>query len=194
MRRKASTRTPAFAAMLVAGALAAYVLRGSPSATSSSAQLQQPAAEVRTQVIRRTIHIVRHERPTRSRAGPQASGARAREAPTRLSSHTSTQAPRTATSGARVSGTPASGAPALRTRTSPSNAAASNGAPAGSAPVRTHTSGSTGPNRPTSGRSTRPVRTRTSGVATRSGSSTGAVRTRTSGGSRGHDNGGGRDD
>ena len=66
MRGKITTRIPAFAAALAAGALAAYTLRGASPSTLPEAQLQRPAAEVRTQVIRRTIHVVRHEKPPRS--------------------------------------------------------------------------------------------------------------------------------
>ena len=74
--RTTNARIAALATTLVAGVLAAFALRPSTSSTGSAAHVQQQAAEVRTQVIRRTVHIVRHERPPRARttAGRGAAG------------------------------------------------------------------------------------------------------------------------
>ena len=192
MRRLASTRSAALAAALAAGALAAYTLR--PTAGSSSF-VQPQAAIVRTQVIRRTVHIVRHERPPRGR----------RTARTRVTVHNATVlapagAPRTGTSGSHAGAAAAptvvpGGAAAPRTRTSGVGVAV---APAttpatgvSGAPVRTRTSRAAAAGSPSTGAAA-PVRTRTSGGSAGSGSKGGALRTRTSGG--GHDGEGGRDD
>ncbi|MFZ1155095.1 MAG: hypothetical protein WAN93_09345, partial [Solirubrobacteraceae bacterium] len=68
-RRPTNARIAALASALAAGALAAFALRPSTTSTTGSAVHAQPqAAEVRTQVIRRTVHIVRHERPPRGRS------------------------------------------------------------------------------------------------------------------------------
>ena len=184
MNGRHTTRIPALAATLAAGVLAAYALRGGSPSTPATAQ--QPAAEVRTQVIRRTIHVVRHEKPPRSTAGSSSHSATAQGrggAPA---------ATRTATSGAHGTSSPntVSGS-APRTRTSPASGTPAGSAPA-SSPVRTHTSGSTGSGRTTTGGSSGSPRTRTSGG--HATTPTGAVRTRTSGGGEHGDGGGGHDD
>ncbi len=189
MRGKITTRIPAFAAALAAGALAAYTLRGGPASTSPTAQLQRPAAEVRTQVIRRTIHVVRHEKPPRSGRG-SSSGSAATHSGGRAPGGTSA-GPRTATSGARATASPSS---PPRTRTSPAASGPAGAAPVSSSPVRTHTSGSTGSAKGTTGGSSSPPRTRTSGSHGTVSSPSGAVRTRTSGSGERGDGGGGHDD
>jgi hypothetical protein len=168
MRSIANTRIAALAAALVTGALAAYALRPGSAVTGPTARVQPQAVEVRTQVIRRTVHIVRHERPPRPRA-----------------THGASAAGSTATALARVGTAP-------RTGTSGSHAALA-GTPAAATAPRTRTSGSTTAVAPSSG-SSAPVRTRTSGGSTGGGSGTTAVRTRTSGGGEGSDNGKGHDD
>jgi len=170
MRRIASTRIAALASALVAGALAAFVLRPSLGATTgSAAHVQQPATEVRTQVIRRTIHIVRHERPPRDRAPRGASAAGGATVVASVGA-----APRTATSGSRVAAT---------------------GAPAGVSAPRTRTSGASTGLAPATGSTGAPARTRTSGGSGGSSPAAGTVRTRTSGGGGdGGDHGQGHDD
>ncbi len=67
--RTTNARIAAVATTFAAGVLAAFALRPSTSGTSSATLARPQAAEVRTQVIRRTVHIVRHERPPRPRNG-----------------------------------------------------------------------------------------------------------------------------
>ncbi len=188
--RTTNARIAALATTLVAGVLAAFALRPSTSSTGSTAHVQQQAAEVRTQVIRRTVHIVRHERPPRARttAGRGAAGSTATIGVAGASS-----APRTGTSGSHSSAAGlATGVSAPRTRTSGASTGATPSAGAVGAPVRTRTSGTAVAGAPSTSSSGAPVRTRTSGGATSGGSGgSGAVRTRTSGGS---DGGGGHDD
>lgn len=172
--RTTNTRIAAAVTVLASGGLSAAVLQpGSGSRSASNAALQQPAVEVRTQVIRRTIHVVRHERPPRAqRPHGEPSGARG-------------SAAGSGSAGGAVA--PGAGAAAVRTASSGSHANAGAGvgvsAPsAAPAPrVRTRTSGAS------RGGST-------SGGATSGGGAKGApVRTRTSGGSH-HDDGGEHDD
>lgn len=170
-RRPSNPRIASFAAALAAGALAAFALRPAshPSATSTA---PSPVAEVRTQVIRRTIHVVHHERPPRPRSGG-AAVATAKGAPVHTAASGSHSvavagaAPRSRTSGA-------TGAAPVQT---------------GAAPVRTATSGSHSGS-PSGGQGSGKVRTRSSGAGASPGG--GSVRTRSSG--AGHGDGGGHDD
>jgi len=173
--RTTNARIAAAATTFAAGVLAAFALRPATSSTSSATVSRPQAAEVRTQVIRRTVHIVRHERPPRARGGAGTSAARSTSAATSIVGAPS--APRT-----RVSGASAVVAPTSAT--------------AGT-PVRTRTSGTAAAGEPSRRGSVAPVRTRTSGSGSGSPAAGGsgggkAVRTRTSGG--GGDNGGGHDD
>ncbi len=183
MRRIANARTAALVSALMAGALAAYSLR--PSSAGTTHLTQQPT-EVRTQVIRRTVKIVRHERPRGGHATPRTSVRHTTQVVPVVGA-----APRSATSGSHAASAGTLAAPVARTRTSPSTAAPSTGhtpsTGAAGAPVRSRTSGvSTGaPRKEAAGT---PVRTRTSGASTGSGKERGAPRTRTSGGEKaGHD-------
>lgn len=189
MRRMANTRIAALIAALTAGALAAYTLRSSPATrTGSGGRDQQQAADIRTQVIRRTVHIVRHESPHRSH-GQSINSARSAAV-----TGATGGVPRSASSGshALASGAVAqAGAP--RTRTS---GAVSTGAPsvgsAGGGTVRTRTSGtSISPSHAPSGG---PVRTRTSGAGAGSSSPNRALRTRASGAGERSDRGDGHGD
>jgi len=193
--RTANARIAALAATLVAAVLAVFALRPSVSGTGSAAHVQQQAAEVRTQVIRRTVHIVRHERPPRGRTTP----ARGTSGSAAIAgSDGARPAPRTGTSGSHPTATSvASGVSTPRTRTSGARTGAvSTGASpttgSAGAPVRTRTSGTPAASAPSRSGSSAPVRTRTSGGGTsgRGSGGNGAVRTRTSGG----DGGGGHDD
>ena len=143
MQRRHS-RAAAATSAIAAGALAAFALKPSHGTTATAVAARNPAVEVRTQVIRRTIHIVRHEHAAalpRPRGPAAVLGAGA--APARV---------HTGASGAH-SVAPATGA-ALATRTSGSHGT---GAGSPGAPVSTRTSGATG------GSFSRPV-TRTSGA------------------------------
>ena len=165
-RRPSNTRIASLAAALAAGALAAFALRpgdhGGVSAGATGAQV----AEVRTQVIRRTIHVVHHERPPRARRAV-APGVTAARAGSGAALHT-------ASSGSRATGTPPAETAPPRSRASGAPVPASSPGPTR---PRSHTSGS----RPGAGSgTTTPVRTRSSGAA---GAGPGAkARTRTSGG------------
>lgn len=131
--RTTNARIAAAATTFAAGVLAAFALRPATSSTSSATVSRPQAAEVRTQVIRRTVHIVRHERPPRARGGAGTSAAR------------STSAVRTRTSGTAAAGEPSrrgSVAP-VRTRTSGGGSPAAGGSGGGKA-VRTRTSGGGG--------------------------------------------------
>jgi hypothetical protein len=163
-----NARVAAAIAALAAGGVSAFALTRPSTHQATQAASRQAAVEVRTQVIRRTIHVVRHERPPRPKGSvyvlPRGGGVRGTSPPAR-----------TASSGAhRSSGVTEAAASPVRTR---SSSGASRG---GSArPIGANT----------------PVRTRTSGAKPTGGGREGAaVRTRTSGG-HGHDDGGqGRDD
>jgi hypothetical protein len=195
--RNTNARIAALATTLVAGVLAVYALRPSTSGTGSAAHVQQQAAEVRTQVIRRTVHIVRHERPPRGRGTP----ARGLPGSTATIGAAASPMPRTGTSGshpavAGVAGV-ATGVSAPRTRTSGASARPTPPTSSAGAPVRTRSSGTSAAGAPSKSSPGAPVRTRTSGASTGGGSgASGAVRTRTSGGSGGDggDHGAGHDD
>ena len=177
MRRRYS-RMAAATAALVAAALAVFALRP-PSKTAVTSAAGNPAVEVRTVVIRRTIHIVKHEHvPGRVGANGGARG-----------SHNAGAAPRTSSSRSRAAGSTAVAGGTVSTRVSGSHSVA---ASPGSAPVTTRTSaartGSTGG----SGSSGHPVTTRTSRTSGPSGGPSGKpVSTRTSGSGRNHGGDGG---
>ncbi len=195
-RRISNTRIAALASTLAAGALAAFALRSSPATIGTAAQVNPQAAEVRTQVIRRTVHIVRHERPPRGHLKYGRSSGAGAIAGGRASVIGSP--PRTAASGSHSgapSGPAITSAPRTRTSSVGVRPAPSSAAPA---PARTRTSGARGgapsSGAPTKGGAGAPVRTRTSGASAGGGSGAGgAIKTRTSGG--GNDGGGrGHDD
>jgi hypothetical protein len=182
MRRK-YTRIVATLTALAAGALAAYALRPAPGTTVALAA-RNPAVEVRTEVIRRTIHIVKHV------PGAGAGGYRSP-----MSGH---RGGYVRTGASRLHSGAASGASpgVVSTHVSGSHASAG-GTTYAAAPVTTHTSGShgasSGGSSGGSGSSGGTVRTSTSGSKHGSGSSGGPVHTRTSGGHGGDggDGGGG---
>src|SRR5207248_724385 len=66
MRRRYS-RTAAVVLALLAGGLAAFALRPTAGTSTTAVAARNPAVEVRTQVIRRTIHVIRHEPGARLR-------------------------------------------------------------------------------------------------------------------------------
>lgn len=170
-RRPSNTRIAAFVSALAAGVLAALALRPGPHAAGSSAGAAAQVAEVRTQVIRRTIHVVHHERPPRPHASaPRQTGGGASAA---------SPAVHTGASGSHAAGGATAEAPRSRT----SALSGSTPAASGTAP-RSRTSGA---GSATGGGSTTPARTRSSGAA--GGGSGTSVRTRSSG-----DGGGGHDD
>lgn len=178
--RTRHTRTAAATAALAAGVLAAMSLRPSAHATPTLAA-RNPAVEVRTQVIRRTVHVsgrAHHgSMPARRRAGsvgPVRRGA----------SHGGA----TRTSGSHTAPGPAHPVGSVVTRPSPGHT--SPGVPASSAhPVTTRPSpGHAGS--PPSAAAPRPVATRTSPgrSSTGTGSSSAApVSTHSSGSHHGDD-------
>lgn len=167
--RKTHTRFVGVLAALLAAGLAGFSLRSQPKSSVSLAA-RGPAPAVTTQVIHRTIHIVRHEHPRTAPGLRPGSATRAggggvsgvRSVHTRASgSHsagsagaavavgggavtTRTSASRAAT-GATPSGSAPAGAP-VTTRTSPSHASTPSGsAPTGARPTtRTSSHGSSG--------------------------------------------------
>ena len=191
---KTQTRIAGSVAALLAAGLAGFSLRSSPSSPTALAA-RNPAADVRTQVIRRTIHIVRHEHARR--------GAR----PYRLTSVTGggvgahpASAVRTRASASHAAGsaaTAAAGTGAVTTRTSASHSVGSSAAGSGSssAPVTTRTSASHSAGSPAGGSGSSPghVTTRTSSHGS-SSSGTGHVATRSSGGGGDGGDGGGNGD
>jgi hypothetical protein len=192
--RTTNARIAALATTLVAGVLAVFALRPSTSGTGSAAHVQPQAAEVRTQVIRRTVHIVRHERPPRGRGA----SSRRLAGSTATVRATASPVPRTGTSGSHPAAAGvATAVSAPRTRTSGASTRPTPSTRPAGAPVRTRSSGTSAAGTPSKSGSGAPVRTRTSGASTGGGSGgSGAVRTRTSGGSGGDggDHGGGHDD
>ena len=170
--RKRYSRIAAATTAIVAAALAVLALQPSPK-TAVTLAARNPVVEVRTVVIRRTIHIVKHEHA-------QTAAGRNGGAPV---SHGTGTAPRTRTSAAHSSGSAAAGA--ISTHASGSHPVT---ASPGTAPVTTRTSRASGGSTGRSG-SAAPVRTRTS---TTSGSASGKpVSTRTSGAGGGGDGGDG---
>jgi hypothetical protein len=204
MGRKHS-RTAAVALAVAAGALAAFALRPAAGTTTATLAARNPAVEVRTQVIRRTIHVIRHEpgAALRGSRGPSSvvaaghgpSHGRARTAAS--GGHRSTSSPAAAAAVTRASGargqstghTSASVGPVV-THASGSHSSAP--APAGH-PVSTRTSGS---HSSAPAPASRPVSTRTSGShGTSPARSSARPITRSSGAShRGGDDGGGSGD
>jgi hypothetical protein len=185
--RTRHTRTAAATAALAAAVLAAMSLRPSAHATPTPAA-RNPAVEVRTQVIRRTIHV---PGPRRHGSSPARGPAGTVGLRTRGTSHGGT----TRASGMHT-GT-AAGHPAAPVATRPSPGHTSPGQPTASAhPVTTrpspgHAASAPGTSAP------RPVVTRPtpghSGTSP-SGSSGAPVSTHTSGSHHGDDGGQGRGD
>ena len=198
--RTRQTRLAGAAAAVVAAGLAGYSLRpvGHPASTLAS---RNPAAEIRTQVIRRTVHVVHHTPDRahgRARGGAIITGGHGGP----VANSVRTTASRSRAAGSTAPAVGGQGA-AVTTRASASHATASTSAPggavAGSAPVTTRTSPghasvpatSPGQGPTTSGA---PVTTRASqhgpagGPSGRGSGSAGApIRTRSSGAKRGGD-------
>ncbi len=178
--RSRHTRTAAAAAALVAAGLAVFALRPSSTKTATLAAANPPA-EVRTVVIRRTIHIVKH-RPLTGAAGSSAWGYGASGSNSYASS--AAGAVRTHVSGSHtVAGAPTTYS--ATTRTSPGHSGTSYGSGSSSAPVTSRTTPHGGSTHSGSG-SGGPATTRTSSH----GGSGGGVRTRSSGGGETGDGGG----
>lgn len=139
------TRTIATATALATGGLAVYALRPPQTVPAVTAASRNTAVVVRTQIIRRTIRIIRHEpgaahpMPKGTRAAVFASRPRARTSGAHSSAALAGAAVvSTRTSGSHAASTVAAGAP-VSTRTSGSHAAPSTGTH-----VTTRTSGSHG--------------------------------------------------
>jgi hypothetical protein len=194
---KTPTRILAAVTAVLAAGVAGYALR-TPQQSAATLAARNPPAEVKTQVIRKTIHIVRHPH-ARAGTGPGvhgrvyvagAAGAKA------YSTAVHTGASRSHLTGSTGStGTGAVGSAPVSTRTSSHGAtssapAASSGSTPTSRPVTTRTSthGTTGASSGSSAPTSRPVTTRTSTHGT-TGSSGAPVTTRTSKGGEGGDGG-----
>jgi hypothetical protein len=192
--RRSHSRVAATVLAAAAGGLAAFALRPAAGTTTATLAARNPAVEVRTQVIRRTIHVIRHE-PGAALRGARGPSLRAvnRSGPT-------PPRVRTAASGAhRASTGPVAGA-SVPVSTHSSGPHGGSTSPSPSHPVTTRSSsgphgGSTSPS------PSHPVTTRSSGGSHggSSGPSAGMPVTRSSGGAHGHgddggDGNGGRDD
>ncbi len=172
------SRAVAAVTAIAAGLLAAFALRPSSSPSTATLAARNPAVEVRTQVIRRTVHVIRHEPGAGLKGAHGANGMV-------VGGHRS--------AGSAGYGGTAASAAGVATRTSGSHAAGvSSAVSAGSgAPVTTRTSGSHA-SAPTSASAGAPVSTRTSGShgSSAGGSSSGRPVTRSSGAHGGGEDGG----
>jgi hypothetical protein len=170
--KRSRNRIAAALTAVLAGGLAAFALRPSDKPTATLAA-QHPVVEVRTQVIRRTIHVVRHQSAGHH---PAPRGAVATGSPGSGKRGGAAGAVRTGSSGAHAAsgsgaGSYVAASGAVTTRSSGSHAStpSTSSAPSssGSAPVRTRTSGSAGStgtsSHPSSGGGAKPVTTRSSG-------------------------------
>ena len=68
---RTQTRIIGAVAALLAAGLAGFSLRSQQQHTVTTVAARNPAADVRTQVIRRTIHIVRHQHPRHAARDPR---------------------------------------------------------------------------------------------------------------------------
>ena len=59
--RRSHTRTAAAITAVAAGGLAAFTLRPADTPTAATLAANTPPVEVRTQVITRTVHVIRHQ-------------------------------------------------------------------------------------------------------------------------------------
>ena len=193
---KTQTRLVGAVAALLAAGLAGFSLRSSPN-SPTAVSARNPAPDVRTQVIRRTVHIVRHQRSGQGagrHGGASAIGGSVGGVGVAPASSVRTHTSGSHTIGA--AGTVAGGTASVTTRTSASHSAGSPVAGSGSpsAPVTTRTSAShsVGSSGSGSGSTGGRVTTRTSSHGSTS-SGSGRVVTRSSGGDGGdrgghHDN------
>lgn len=160
--RRSHSRTLAVVLAVAAGGLAALALRPAAGSSTGTLAARNPAVEVRTQVIRRTIHVIRHE------PGARLPGSRRSSSTVVVAGHGHGHA-RTGASGSRaLKSGPRSAA--VATRASGGHAAGAARVSGASAPVSTRASGSRRSSTPAP--AGRPVATRTSG--SHSGSSAGS--------------------
>ena len=177
--RKTHTRMAGAVAALLAAGLAGFSLRTAPRSSTALAA-RTPSAAVTTQVIRRTIHIVRHEH-ARSRGAVHPGSV---SAPTAAAAVSAARSIHTGASGshhAGSSGTVVSAAGAVTTRTSPSHASAPTTSGSAGAPVTTRTSPSHAAPGSGSAPSSSPVTTRTRPHGSSGASGAGHVTPRSSG-------------
>ena len=137
--RKTHTRIAGAVAALLAAGLAGFSLRSAPRSSTALAA-RTPSAAVTTQVIRRTIHIVRHEH-ARSRGAVHPGSV---SAPTAAAAVSAARSIHTGASGSHHAGSSgtvvSAGGSAVTTRTSPSHVSAPTASVPASSPVTTRTS------------------------------------------------------
>lgn len=180
--RKTHTRMAGAVAALVAAGLAGFSLRSAPRSSTSLA-VRDPSRAVTTQVIRRTIHIVRHERaPSRTGVRPGSLSARSGAA---VSAARSIHTGASGSHNAGSSGTVVSAGGTVTTRTSPSHVSAPTASGSAGAPVTTRTSPSHTSTSSGSAPASSPVTTRTSPHGSSGASGAKHVTTRSSGEDRG---------
>jgi len=180
--RRTEMMTAGGATLAGLGVIVGLAIGSGEGKPKALAQSQQPV-EVRTQIIRKTVHVYKREHPHPA-AGGRASSPGTGEPAGAVGSGILA---RTRSSGASGGSAAGAAAPGVRTRTS-GTAAPVRGSGGSSRPVRTASSGTrTSSGSPHAGSGSRPVSTRTSGAT----HSSGPVKTRTSGhGGDGGDGGG----
>jgi hypothetical protein len=177
--RKTHTRMAGALAALLAAGLAGFSLRSAPRSSTALAA-RTPSAAVTTQVIRRTIHIVRHQRAP-SRAGSHPGSLSARSGGAAVSAARSIHTGASGSHHAGSSGAVVSAGGAVTTRTSPSHASAPTVSGATGAPVTTRTSPSHAATGSGPAPASSPVTTRTSPHGSSGASGAKHVTTRSSG-------------
>ncbi len=145
------SRALAVALAMAAGGLAAFALRPATGTTTATLAARNPAVEVRTQVIQRTIHVIRHE------PGARLPGQRGSSSVV-IAGHARAKTSASGGHHAGIGQVTSSGVP-VATRTSGSHGVSATANGSAPKPVATRTSGS----HPSTPVASKPVATRTSG-------------------------------
>jgi hypothetical protein len=175
------------------GVLAGFAIGSGQNTPATVASRTQPV-EVRTQIIRKTVHVYRRPKPHRAAGGGGGRGDSSPGSRGPLGAGGVSVAARTRSSGSHVSASVVAGSapPPVRTHSSGSSAPVHR-ATRVSHPVRTSSSGTHHSSGNTHPVATHPVKTRTSGASHPSSGSPAPVKTRSSGGHGDGGDGGGHD-